>query len=54
MRAWYDHPLAGSVKGHGTAPVPPRSTSVLKYNIPNAHLLGTWLHQEHEGNAGPI
>jgi hypothetical protein len=32
MRARYDRPLAGSVKGRGTAAPPPHSTSELKYN----------------------
>jgi hypothetical protein len=54
MRARYDRLLAGSVKGRGTAALPPQSMSGLKYNIPNAHLVGTWLHQEHEGNASPV
>jgi hypothetical protein len=48
MRARYDRPLSGSVNGRGTAALPLYSTSGPKYNTPNAHLVGTWLHQEHK------
>jgi hypothetical protein len=54
MQAWYDRPPAGSVKGRGITALPQHSTSGLKYHIPNAHLVGTWLHQEHEGYTGPV
>jgi hypothetical protein len=55
MRALYDHPLAGSVKGRDTAGPLPHTMSGLKYGtIPNAHLVGTWLHQEREGSASPV
>jgi hypothetical protein len=54
MRARYDRQLAGSVKGRDTAAPPTHSMPVLKYNLPNSHLVGAWLHQEHEGNASPV
>jgi hypothetical protein len=54
MQVLYDRPLAGSVKGRGTMALPPHPTVGHKYNIPNAHLVGTWLHQEHNGNASAV
>jgi hypothetical protein len=52
--AWYARPLAGLVKEQGTAAPSMHSTLRLQYTVPNSHIVGTWLHQEHEGNESPV